>query len=91
MGYHTIGRFAIGRRALGFSSGFAVNVGNDEPGPQRIMAWSPGEGAEMAWGIAGGARRLWRGRVEHGAGNVKYEVGTGMFLYSDLKRYELRS
>ena len=48
-----MGRLAMGRRALGFSSGFAVKVGNDEPGPQRMIACSPGEGAEMAWGIAG--------------------------------------
>jgi hypothetical protein len=38
MGYHTIGRFAIGIKAFGFSSGFAVNVGNDEPGPHKMMA-----------------------------------------------------
>lgn len=51
MGYHTIGRLAIGKRALGLSSGFAVKVGNDEPGPQRINACSPGEGPETEWGI----------------------------------------
>jgi hypothetical protein len=38
MGYHTMGLFAMGMRAFGFSSGFAVNVGNDDPGPHRIMA-----------------------------------------------------
>lgn len=54
MEYHTMGRLAMGKRALGFSSGFAVKVGNDEPGPQRIKAWSPGEGAEMACGIVSG-------------------------------------
>lgn len=51
MGYQTIGRFAIGNKALGFSSGFEVNVGSDEPGPQRMRAWSPVEGIETAWGI----------------------------------------
>jgi len=50
MGYQTMGRLAIGNRALGFSSGFDVNVGNDEPGPQRMRAWSPVEGIEVAWG-----------------------------------------
>lgn len=43
-----MGRFAIGIRALGFSSGLAVNVGNEDPGPQRIMAWKPGAGKERA-------------------------------------------
>jgi hypothetical protein len=48
MGYHTIGRLAIGSRALGFSSGFEVNVGNEEPGPQRIRACSPVEAIDKA-------------------------------------------
>lgn len=51
MGYHTIGRFAMGRRAFGFPSGFAVNVGKDEPGPQRIRACKPGLGIVTACGI----------------------------------------
>jgi sugar/nucleoside kinase (ribokinase family) len=38
MGYQTIGRFAMGMRALGFSSGLVVKVGNDDPGPHRIRA-----------------------------------------------------
>ena len=38
IGYHTIGRLAIGSRAFGFSSGFDVKVGNDEPGPHRMRA-----------------------------------------------------
>ena len=46
-----MGRFAIGMSALGFSSGFAVNVGNEDPGPQRMMAWNPGAGIERAWGM----------------------------------------
>lgn len=46
-----MGLLAIGRRALGCSSGFAVYVGNDEPGPQRIRACSPGEAEETACGI----------------------------------------
>jgi hypothetical protein len=48
MGYHTIGLLAIGSKALGFSSGFEVNVGNDEPGPQRMRACSPVEAEETA-------------------------------------------
>jgi hypothetical protein len=46
-----MGRFAIGSRALGFSSGFAVKVGNEDPGPQRIRACRPGDGIETACGI----------------------------------------
>lgn len=38
--YQTIGRFAMGKRALGFWSGLFVNVGNDDPGPHRMMAWN---------------------------------------------------
>jgi hypothetical protein len=38
-------------RAFGFSSGLAVKVGNEDPGPQRMMAWNPGAGIERAWGI----------------------------------------
>jgi hypothetical protein len=53
MGYHTIGRFATGSSALGFSSGFAVKVGNDEPGPHRMSACRPGDGTVTAWGIVG--------------------------------------
>lgn len=48
-----MGRLAMGRRALGCSSGFAVYVGNDDPGPQRIRACSPGEAEETACGILG--------------------------------------
>lgn len=48
IGYHTIGRLAIGSRALGFSSGFEVNVGNEEPGPQRMRACSPVEAIDKA-------------------------------------------
>jgi hypothetical protein len=40
IGYHTIGLFATGRRALGVSP--TVKVGNDDPGPHSIIAWSPG-------------------------------------------------
>lgn len=47
-----MGRFAIGNKALGFSSGFAVKVGKDEPGPQRMRACSPGDAEETACGIA---------------------------------------
>jgi hypothetical protein len=46
-----MGRFAIGISAFGFSSGFAVKVGNEDPGPQRMIAWKPGAGIESAWGI----------------------------------------
>lgn len=45
-----MGRFAIGTSALGKSFGFDVNVFRETPGPQRIKAWSPGEG-RVAWGI----------------------------------------
>lgn len=43
-----MGLFAIGSKALGFSSGFAVKVGKDEPGPQRMRACSPGDAEETA-------------------------------------------
>lgn len=48
-----MGLLAMGRRALGCSSGFAVYVGNEDPGPQRIRACSPGEAEETACGIPG--------------------------------------
>lgn len=41
----------MGRRAFGFSSGLAVNVGKLEPGPHKIIACSPGAAMETAWGI----------------------------------------
>lgn len=47
-----MGLLAIGNKALGFSSGFAVKVGNDEPGPQRMRACSPGDAEDTAWGMA---------------------------------------
>lgn len=43
-----MGRFAMGSRALGFSSGLAVKVGNDDPGPHRMSACRPGDGMERA-------------------------------------------
>ena len=46
-----MGLLAIGRRALGFSSGLAVKVGKELPGPQRIKAWRPGVAIVTAWGI----------------------------------------
>lgn len=52
MGYHTIGLLAIGKSALGHSSGFDVKVGKDDPGPQRMRACSPVAGMDMAWGMA---------------------------------------
>lgn len=54
MGYQTIGLLAIGSKALGFSSGFEVKVGNDEPGPQRIRACSPVEALETECGMMEG-------------------------------------
>lgn len=48
IGYHTIGRLAMGSRALGLSSGFEVNVGNEEPGPQRMRACRPVEAIDKA-------------------------------------------
>lgn len=47
-----MGLLAMGSRAFGFSSGFAVKVGNEDPGPQSMMACSPGEAELVAWGIA---------------------------------------
>lgn len=47
-----MGLFAIGSKAFGFSSGFAVKVGSDDPGPQRITACSPVEAELVEWGIA---------------------------------------
>lgn len=47
-----MGLLAMGSKAFGFSSGFAVKVGNEDPGPQRIMACSPVEAELVAWGIA---------------------------------------
>lgn len=41
----------MGIKAFGFSSGFAVNVGNDDPGPHRMIAWKPGAGIASACGI----------------------------------------
>lgn len=46
-----MGRLAIGRRALGFSSGLAVNVGKELPGPHKIKACKPGAAIVTAWGI----------------------------------------
>jgi hypothetical protein len=46
-----MGLLAIGRIALGFSSGLAVKVGKLEPGPHRIRACKPGAAIETAWGI----------------------------------------
>lgn len=51
MGYQTIGLLAIGKRALGFSSGLAVKVGKLDPGPHRIRACRPGAAIETACGI----------------------------------------
>lgn len=47
-----MGRLAMGRRALGLSSGFAVKVGNELPGPHKIKACRPGVAMVTAWGIA---------------------------------------
>jgi hypothetical protein len=44
MGYHTIGRFAMGIRALEKSLALEVNVLSDSPGPHRMRACRPGEG-----------------------------------------------
>ena len=49
-----MGRLAMGKRALGFSSGLAVKVGNELPGPHRMRAWSPGVAWLMAWGMTTG-------------------------------------
>jgi len=67
MGYHTIGRFAIGMSALGKSFGDEVKVLSDTPGPHRIKAWRPGEGC-VACGIVGAVLQrvregTWSGRA----------------------------
>ena len=49
----------MGIRAFGFSSGLAVNVGNDDPGPHRMMAWKPGAGIERACGITSCLEVTW--------------------------------
>lgn len=63
-----MGLFATGSSALGFSSGLAVNVGKDDPGPQRMRACSPGEAEDTACGIVrvrvGWASQDWIGRIE---------------------------
>ena len=43
-----MGRFAIGMRLFGYSSGLDVKVLRETPGPHRIRAWKPvaGTGAE---------------------------------------------
>ena len=41
----------MGTRAFGNSSGLAVNVVSDTPGPHNITAWKPGAGMFKAWGI----------------------------------------
>lgn len=41
----------MGSRAFGFSSGFAVKVGKEEPGPHRMRACRPVAGIETACGI----------------------------------------
>jgi hypothetical protein len=61
-----MGLLAMGIRAFGFSSGLAVNVGNDDPGPHRMMAWKPGAGIERACGIAGNGCKLEVTRVRLG-------------------------
>lgn len=43
-----MGRLAIGIKAFGNSSGFEVNVVNETPGPQRMMAWKPEGGIDTA-------------------------------------------
>lgn len=62
-----MGRLPKGMRAFGFSSGLAVKVGKELPGPHKISAWRPGEAIVTAWGIAnpavvvrgGGGYKAW--------------------------------
>lgn len=42
---------------MGFSSGFAVKVGKDDPGPQRMRAWSPVDADDTACGIVKATER----------------------------------
>lgn len=51
-----MGRLPKGMRAFGFSSGLAVKVGKELPGPHKISAWRPGEAIVTAWGIANPGR-----------------------------------
>jgi len=39
-----MGLFATGINAFGKVAGAEVKVSSDAPGPQRIMAWKPGDG-----------------------------------------------
>lgn len=91
MGYHTIGRLAMGRIALGFSSGFDVKVGNDDPGPQRMSACSPVEGIDMAWGILtvalAGVRPI---GASFGTPLVRWEAGSVEMLCLSLEGCSLR-
>jgi hypothetical protein len=43
-----MGRLAMGKSAFGFSSGLAVKVGKEDPGPHKMIAWKPGAGIERA-------------------------------------------
>ena len=43
-----MGRFAIGTRALGDSSGFVVKVVKEAPGPHSMRAWKPAGDSEIA-------------------------------------------
>lgn len=54
----------MGSKALGFSSGLEVNVGNEDPGPHRMRACKPGDGMDTAWGILAVVCRLPAGRYD---------------------------
>lgn len=46
-----MGLFPTGIRHFGYSSGLAVKVFSDTPGPQRIRAWNPLGGTGIECGI----------------------------------------
>lgn len=52
-----MGRFAIGVRAFGNSSGLDVKVLRETPGPHRMMAWKPVGGTGTECGMM--ALRQW--------------------------------
>lgn len=80
-----MGRFAIGISAFGFSSGFAVKVGNDDPGPQRMMAWKPGAGTASACGIFCEVVENFMARL-----HWVFQPTTSLFFVSERRLTELK-
>lgn len=57
----------MGNKALGFSSGLEVKVGNEDPGPHRMRAWRPVAGIDTAWGILKRPEAVWLRLLDGGA------------------------